>query len=223
MPALYRTDLRRCPCLPPAPQPWAKAGQHPSLLGSHGMSRTQAPGRRPGGDVATLQWAGCWPRMAASSSWGWGMLGREAGPPVAMEGGCSACLTTLTTARPCRHGCSKMDNVVHVGQLLTVKEREDGELGHEAGTALGRIAGAAPKIRPLFLLPLTATASDVDVSTQQNAPIPPLLTTQLETEDILHFPSFGCIKWKADSAHVSRMNFFVKSSTFFKHSSLKMN
>lgn len=118
---------------------------------------------------------------------------------------------------------SKMDNVVHVGQLLTVKEREDGELGHEAGTALGRIAGAAPKIRPLFLLPLTATASDVDVSTQQNAPIPPLLTTQLETEDILHFPSFGCIKWKADSAHVSRMNFFVKSSTFFKHSSLKMN
>ena len=105
VPALYRTDLRRCPCLPPAPQPWAKAGQHPSLLGSHGMSRTQAPSRRPGGDVATLQWAGCWPRMAASSSWGWGMLGREAGLPVAMEGGCSACLTTLTTARPCRHGC----------------------------------------------------------------------------------------------------------------------
>lgn len=94
-----------------------------------------------------------------------------------------------------QHVCSKMDDdMVHVGQLLAVKETEDGELGHEAETALGRVAGAAPKIRLPFLLPLIATASDVDWSTQHNAPIPPLLTTQLETEDILHFPSFGCKK-----------------------------
>lgn len=126
-------------CLSPVPQPWAEVGQHPSLLGSHGMSHIQALGTRPGDVVATLQWAGCWPRMAASSPWGWGTLGREAGLSVAMEGGCSARLTTI---RPWRHGCSKMDDTVHVGQLLAAKETCWGmRLGH----SLGEWQGLPPK------------------------------------------------------------------------------